>query len=164
MNDLLDSKCGGDTKKQSDLEYSAREKLHATMFPSSKSTEEKIMNWHSIKGEDVDWLRTKRNILVSSIDGISSERWNEFQSGPGPRGRAMMAMHKEGKRLEELYANGQITAVELEVGRLKLIRQEEINMFREDGDEELAREAEQELQEEIESLLAERLKESEGLP
>ena len=163
MNDLLDSKFGGNTKKRADMEQSGLMKEN-TVLSSDKSTEEKIMNWHSIKGEDVDWLRTKRNILVSSIDGISSERWNEFQSGPGPRGRAMMAMHKEERRLEELYANGQITVGDLEVGRLKLIRQDEINMFREDGDEELAREAEQELQEEIESLLAERLKESEGLP
>ena len=162
MNDLLDSKCGGDTKKQGDLEYSAREKLHATMFPSSKSTEEKMREWNALKGEDVEWLRARLEVLKSAT--ISSDRWDEFQSGPGPRGRAMMAMFKEEKRLEELYANGQITAVELEVGRLKLIKQDEINMFREDGDEELAREAEQELQEEIESLLAERAKESEEAP
>ena len=164
MNDLLDSKCGGDTKKQSDLEYSAREKLHAIMLPiSKKSTKERMREWNALKGEDVEWFRVTQDVLFST-DEISSERWNEFQSGPGPRGRAMMAMYKEEKRLEELYANGQITAVELEVGRLKLIRQDEINMFREDGDEELAREAEQELQEEIESLLAERAKESEEAP
>ena len=163
MNDLLDSKFEGDTKKRSDLEQSRLMKEN-TVLSSDKSTEEKIMNWHSIKGEDVDWLRTKRNILVSSIDGISSERWDEFQSGPGPEGRAMIAMYKEEKRLEELYANGQITAVDLEVGKLKLIRQDEIDMFREDGDEELAKEAEKELREEIESLLAERAEESEEAP
>ena len=163
MNDLLDSKFWGDTKKRADLEQSGLMKEN-TVLSSDKSTEEKVMNWHSIKGEDVDWLRTKRNILVSSIDGISSERWDEFQSGPGPRGRAMMAMYKEERRLEELYANGQITAVDLEVGRIKLIRQDEIDMFREDGDEELAQEAEQELRKEIESLLAERAKESEEAP
>ena len=100
MNDLLDSKFGGDTKKRADLEQSGLMKEN-TVLSSDKSTEEKIMNWHSIKGEDVDWLRTKRNILVSSIDGISSERWDEFQSGPGPEGRAMMAMHKEERRLED---------------------------------------------------------------
>lgn len=161
MNDLLDSKFGGDTKKRADLEQLALMKENAVLS-SDKSTEEKIMNWHSMKGEDVDWLRTKRDILVSSINGISSERWNEFDAGPGPEGRAMMAMHKEEKRLEELYANGQITAVDLEVGKLKLIRQDEINMFREDGDEELAQEAEQELREEIERLLAERAKEAEA--
>ena len=160
MNDLLDSKFGGDTKKRADLEQLALMKENAVLS-SDKSTEEKIMNWHSMKGEDVDWLRTKRDILVSSINGIGSERWNEFDAGPGPEGRAMMAMHKEEKRLEELYANGQITAVELEVGKLKLIRQDEINMFREDGDEALAQEAEQELREEIDRLLAERAKEAE---
>ena len=166
MNDLLDSKLGGDTKKQGDLEYSSREKLHATMFPSYKSTEEKMREWNALKGENVEWLRARIEVSKSVTDriGISSDRWNEFQSGPGPRGRAMMAMHKEERRLEELYANGQITVVDLEVGRIKLIRQDEINMFREDGDEELAREAEQELQEEIESLLAERVKESEESP
>lgn len=45
----------------------------------------------------------------------------------------MIAMYKGEKRLEELYANGQIAAVEMEVRQLKLIRQDEINMFREDG-------------------------------
>lgn len=164
MNDLLDSKLGGDTKKQGDLEYSAREKLHAIMLPiSKKSTKERMREWNALKGEDVEWFRVTQDVLFST-DKISSDRWNEFQSGPGPEGRAMMAMHKEEKRLEELYANGQITAVDLEVGRLKLIRQDEINMFREDGDEELAQEAEQELQEEIESLLAKRVKESEEAP
>lgn len=54
----------------------------------------------------------------------------------------MMAMYKEEKRLEDLYENGQITAIDLEVGRLKLIRQDEINMFREDGDEAEAQSAE----------------------
>ena len=44
----------------------------------------------------------------------------------------MIAMDKKEKRLEELYANGQITPVEMEVGNLKLIMQDEINMFRED--------------------------------
>lgn len=159
MNDLLDYKCGGDTKKQVDWEYSTREKLHAIMFPSYKSTEEKMREWNTLKGEDVEWLRASLEVLKSAT--IRSERWNEFQSGPGPEGRAMMALDREERRLEELYANGQITAAELEVGQLKLIRQDEINMFREDGDEEMAREAEQELQEEIESLLAERAKEAE---
>lgn len=163
MNDLLDSQFGGDTKKRADLEQSGLMKENAVLS-SDKSTEEKIMNWHSMKGKDVDWLRTKRDILVSSINGISSERWNEFDAGPGPRGRAMMVMYKEEKRLEGLYANGQITAVDLEVGRLKLIRQDEIDMFREDGDEALAQEAEQELYEEIESLLAKRAKEAEVTP
>ena len=164
MNDLLDSKCGGDTKKQSDLEYSAREKLHAIMLPiSKKSTKERMREWNALKGEDVEWFRVTQDVLFST-DEISSDRWNEFQSGPGPEGRAMMAMYNEEKRLEELYANGQITAVDLEVGRLKLIRQDEINMFREDGDEELAKEAEQELREEIDRLLAVRAKEAEATP
>lgn len=44
----------------------------------------------------------------------------------------MIAMDEKEKRLEELYANGQITVVEMEVGNLKLIMQDEINMFRED--------------------------------
>ncbi len=160
MNDLLDSECGGDTKKQGDWEYSAREKLHAIMFPSYKSTEEKMREWNALKGEDVEWLRASLEVLKSAT--ISSERWDEFQSGPGPEGRAMMALDREERRLEELYANGQITAAELEVGRLKLIKQDEINMFREDGDEELAQESEQELLEEIERLLAERVKEAEA--
>ena len=165
MNNLLDSQFGGDTKKRADLEQSALMKHTAVLSSSIIPPEEKMLVWNEQEGEDIDWLRTILDVMSSrNREGLSSERWNEFQSGPGPEGRAMMVMYKEERRLEELYANGQITAVELEVGRLKLIRQDEIDMFREDGDEELAREAEQELREEIESLLAERTKESEEAP
>lgn len=63
--------------------------------------------------------------MQSAIDRtrISSEQWNEFQSCP-----------RKKKILEGLYTNGQIIVVELEVRKLKLIMQDEINMFREDGE------------------------------
>lgn len=94
INDLLDSKCGGDTKKQGDLEYSGRENLHAIMFPSNKSTKEKMREWNALKGEDVEWFRVTQDVL-SSLDGISTDQWNEeFQSGPGTEGSAMMVMEK----------------------------------------------------------------------
>ena len=62
MNDLLDSKCGGDTNKQG-LEYSGRENLHTIIFPSNKSTEEKMRKWSALKGEDVEWFRVIQDIL-----------------------------------------------------------------------------------------------------
>ena len=44
-----------------------------------------------------------------------------------------MARYKEEQRLDELYENGQITHAEKEVGQLKLIMQDEIDMLRKDG-------------------------------
>ena len=97
-------------------------------------TKEYRRKWNALEGEDIDWLLKNSKVMQFATDrtGLSSERGNEIQSELVPEGRVMIAMDEKEKRLEELYANGQITVVEIEVGNLKLIMQDQINMFRED--------------------------------
>ena len=53
-----------------------------------------MREWNALKGEDVEWFRVTQDVL-SSLDGISTDQWNEeFQSGPGTEGSAMMVMEK----------------------------------------------------------------------
>ncbi len=75
MNNLLDSKFSGGSKKRSDLEHSSLMKQEAVMA-SYELTEEYRRKWNALEGEDIDRLPKSWEIMQSATDRtrLSSKR------------------------------------------------------------------------------------------
>ena len=124
MNDLLDSKFGGDTWREHETFRSAMDKMEEkqmSLLFSGKSSEERMRllddEGSQIEGADIDYYWATFDVQLSARD-IMGERLDKFFAGPNA---AIKKAYSDGmNQVDELWRSGQITYDEMEERQIRL--------------------------------------------